>query len=84
MAAGLPVVATDVGAIGEAVCHGETGLLVPPHDVTALGAALDTLVRDINLRQSMGLRARVVAELRFDCRVNARRILSLLAGITGN
>jgi glycosyltransferase involved in cell wall biosynthesis len=35
-AAGVPVVATPVGGIRETVLEGETGWLVPPHDVEAL------------------------------------------------
>lgn len=83
MAAGLPVVATDVGAIGEAICDGGTGLLVPAGDANALAAALTALAQDSTRRQAMGLRARAVAEQRFDSSVNARRILSILAGLHG-
>ena len=42
-AVGLPLVSTDVGAIGEIVRDGETGLLVPVDDVDALAAALRRL-----------------------------------------
>ena len=41
-----PSVSTPVGAIAEAVEHGETGLLVPPRDSRALGEALAALMRD--------------------------------------
>ena len=54
MAAGLPVVATDVGGISEAVVHGETGLLVPASDPVALAGALGRLVRDAPLRRRLG------------------------------
>jgi glycosyltransferase involved in cell wall biosynthesis len=84
MAAGLPVVATNVGGIGEAVFDGDTGFIVPTGDVRALGAALTTLVRDETLRHTMGLRARALAERRFDGVVNARRILAILAGLRGH
>jgi glycosyltransferase involved in cell wall biosynthesis len=50
----LPVVATDVGAIAEAVIPGVTGRLVPPDDPAALSAALEELIRDPGLRQAMG------------------------------
>jgi glycosyltransferase involved in cell wall biosynthesis len=46
MLAGLPVVATRVGSVAEAVSARETGLLVPPDDPGALAIALRELVDD--------------------------------------
>ena len=54
MACGVPVVSTPVGAITEAVDAGVTGLIVPPRDVAALGAALAQLRDDAALRQRLG------------------------------
>jgi glycosyltransferase involved in cell wall biosynthesis len=62
MAAGLPVVATPVGAIPEAVRDGEEGFLVPVRDAAALTAALRRLIDDRELRLAMGRRARERAE----------------------
>lgn len=62
MSAGLPVVATPVGAIPEAIRDGQEGLLVPVRDATALAAALRRLVEDRELRLAMGRRARERAE----------------------
>jgi glycosyltransferase involved in cell wall biosynthesis len=62
MAAGLPVVATPVGAIPDAVRDGREGLLVPVRDAKALARALATLVGDPELRLAMGARARARAE----------------------
>lgn len=63
MRAGLPVVATDVGGVGEVVLHGVTGLLVPRGEVMPLAAALARLVDDPELRVRFGTagRARYVA-----------------------
>jgi glycosyltransferase involved in cell wall biosynthesis len=68
MAAGLPVVATPVGAIAEIVEDGRTGLLVPVKDAAALEAALGRLIDDAGLRRSLGAagRARVEAVYAFD------------------
>ncbi len=60
-ASGKPVVATRVGGIPEVVIDGETGLLVPPHDPSALAAALRRLIEDTALRQRMGEAGRVFA-----------------------
>ena len=50
-AAGLPVVATDVGGVGEAV--GEMVSLVPPGDPAAAALALQTLVEDRKARERL-------------------------------
>jgi glycosyltransferase involved in cell wall biosynthesis len=54
MAAGLPVVATNVGAIPEYVCHGRTGFLVPPKDTAALAGRLRELLVNPALRAALG------------------------------
>ncbi len=46
MAAGLPIVATDVGGTREAVEDGVTGRLVPAHDPVALAGAIEFLLAD--------------------------------------
>src|SRR5205814_6501455 len=66
MAAGLPVVASDVGGVAEAVADGETGLLVPAGDPTALARALEQLLQDVELRRRLGARGRERARERFD------------------
>ena len=54
MAAGLPVVATDVGGVGELVVDRSTGALVPPGDPDALATALDRFLADPVLRCESG------------------------------
>jgi glycosyltransferase involved in cell wall biosynthesis len=58
LASGLPVVATRVGGIPEAVADGETGLLVARGDVDALAGAVRTLLEDDALRQRFAERSR--------------------------
>jgi glycosyltransferase involved in cell wall biosynthesis len=59
-----PIAASDMPGCREVVLPGETGLLVPAHDVVALARAVATLVGDPALRRRMGEagRARVCAE----------------------
>ena len=66
MAAGLPVVATNVGGVSELVVDGETGFLVPPADPRALAEAVGRLLRDPHLRHRFGAAGRRRAERRFD------------------
>jgi glycosyltransferase involved in cell wall biosynthesis len=62
MAAGLPVVATGVGGIGDLVVDGETGVLVAPGDPPALAAALASLAGSEDLRHRLGAAARARVE----------------------
>jgi glycosyltransferase involved in cell wall biosynthesis len=78
-AAGLPVIATDVGALPEAVRDGESGLLIRPGDGRGLGRALETLVDDAQLRRRMGRAGLELARQRFDGRRNGRALLDLVA-----
>jgi glycosyltransferase involved in cell wall biosynthesis len=58
MRAGLPVVASDVGGVAEAVSDGETGFLVPMGDEQKLRLRLDQLLRDPDLRMRLGTQGR--------------------------
>jgi glycosyltransferase involved in cell wall biosynthesis len=64
----LPVVAADVGSVGEAVVTGTTGILVPPDDPASLAAALASLAADPDRRRALGRsgRERVLAHFTAD------------------
>jgi len=62
LAAGAPVVATDVGGNREAIVAGESGLLVAPEDVRGLGRAIKTVLCDEPLRRRMSEAARRQAQ----------------------
>lgn len=66
MAAGLAVVATPVGAVEDIITDGQSGLLVPPGDVTALTDALSCLVEDPALRARLGAGAMAVHRERLE------------------
>lgn len=86
MSLSVPVIATNVGAMAEAVVNGETGVLVPRHDVDALTAALASLLDDPGGRAAM----RDATTRHFDSRFDVARMLErhqelysrLLAGPT--
>jgi glycosyltransferase involved in cell wall biosynthesis len=64
MACGLPVIASDVGAVREMMVDGEEGRIVPPGDVEALAGALVSLAEAPEAARAMGSRgrARVVSD----------------------
>ena len=61
MAAGVPVVSTDVGGVGDLLVHGETGWLVPPGDPAALAQGIQGLLGDPELCGRLAVAARPVA-----------------------
>jgi glycosyltransferase involved in cell wall biosynthesis len=83
MAAGLPIVATSVGAISEIVIEG-TGLLVDPGDVEALHDILARILSDAELCQRLGEAGRARVIERFDARRNANQLLDLLTSLAHN
>jgi len=76
MAAGLPVVATDVGGCRELVEDGVTGLLLPPRDPESLAKALTRIIGDVEFRVEAGRRGRERAES-FTWRINVQSHLEL-------
>jgi glycosyltransferase involved in cell wall biosynthesis len=57
-AAGIPAIATNVGGLPEVVSDGETGFLLPLGDVDGMSARAIELLKNKELRQSMGQKAR--------------------------
>ncbi len=84
MAASLPIIATHVGGNSEVVIQGQTGLLVPTHDATALAQAILKLAVDRELRERQGLagRARLLSIFSSEATTSKTAALyeSLLAG----
>jgi glycosyltransferase involved in cell wall biosynthesis len=76
MASGTPVVASRIGGLAEVVVDGETGFLVPPGDVAALGEGLSRLLSDRRLAGRLGANARDLVLDRFTWRACAERCLA--------
>jgi len=77
MAYGLPVIATRVGAIPEAVTDGQEGFLIEPGDVEALADRLLQLAEDVSLRRRMGQAARRRAETTFSLDAMAEHVMQV-------
>ncbi|MFW6162365.1 MAG: glycosyltransferase family 4 protein [Planctomycetota bacterium] len=77
-AIGVPLVATDVGALGDLVRDGETGLIARPADPADLARAIQTVLDDPEAAAARALQARAEVEARFDA---ARQIDQLAAAL---
>lgn len=73
MAAGRPVVATDVGGARELVIEGTTGFLVPPRDFTSMGDRITQLLNDVPRAQHMGEQGRRLVVERFSREAQLKR-----------
>lgn len=80
MAAGLPVISSNVGANRDVIRDGETGLLVSTESDWI--GAVSRLVASEELRRGMGDAGRQIAEQDFNLQVTARRIVSELTELS--
>jgi len=58
MAAGLPVISTDVGSLSEIIRNDKEGILIPSEDPVSLAKAIEKLADNKEIRLDMGKRAR--------------------------
>ncbi len=79
MAAGVPVIATRVGGIPEAVTDGEEGFLVDPGDIRGLSQALLRILGDPPQRRMMSEKARAKARRLFEDRAIVHELSALYA-----
>ncbi len=80
MASGCPVIASRAASLPEIVDHGRTGLLVPPNDPAAIGAALERLAADAALWARLAAAARRRVEQDFTWDRVVERCLEAYAG----
>ena len=83
MAASKAVVGTTAGGIPEAVEHGVTGLLVPPHNAGALAEAILRLLTDESLRRRMGEAGLARVRERFNVERMVDETLAVYARVAG-
>ena len=83
MAAGLPLVATDVGGNAEAIQDGVNGFLVPSEDVDALADALRRLLADPARAQAMGKAGRARVAERFTTEAMMKQLVTAYRRILG-
>lgn len=76
MAAGLPVVATDVGGVREAVVEGESGFVVPSGDEELMAQRIIEVMQDPERARRMGQRGKQIVE-KFSCEHHLANTLEL-------
>jgi L-malate glycosyltransferase len=83
MAAGLPVVATDVGGVPEIAVHDDTALLVQPGDPGELAESMGRLIREPRLASRLAARARQIVQERFAPEQRTRRLVEIYRKVAG-
>jgi glycosyltransferase involved in cell wall biosynthesis len=73
MAAGKPVIATDIGGAKEAVVHGQTGYVIPARDHRALADVMNLVAASPEKRAHMGAAGRKRVEQNFSLSENIRK-----------
>jgi glycosyltransferase involved in cell wall biosynthesis len=81
MLVGQPVIATSGGGVNEIVTDGETGLLVPPNDPAALGAAVQRLLANPELAGRIAATGRASAAARFNIKQTCSDMAAVLAEV---
>jgi len=77
MAAGLPVVATDVGGAREAIIEGETGHLVASGDDEKMAERIIAVLSDAKRARAMGERGKSIVAEKFSCDRHLKNTLEL-------
>lgn len=77
----LPVVVSDVGGMKYGMIPNETGFLVKENDISAFADAIENLIENKKLRESMGLRGREYVVANFDNKVLGKRLLAIYQDI---
>jgi glycosyltransferase involved in cell wall biosynthesis len=77
MAAGIPIVATEVGGVREMLTDGETALLIPPQNPAAMAQALARILRDTSHAAVLARKAKAEAAVRFSPETYVQNLLKI-------
>jgi glycosyltransferase involved in cell wall biosynthesis len=80
----VPVISTSVSGIPELVRDGETGLLVPERDSSALASAIVCMIQNKSLSQRLAREGRVLVKEDYDVTKNAGQLVALFQRVMEN
>ncbi len=81
MASGLPIVASSVGGIPDVIRNGENGFLIEPGDIQGLVYYLETLIKDSNLRESIGVKNHLYAITEYSVDTNLCKLEKIFSKV---
>ena len=79
-ATGLPVVASDIGALSSLVAHGQNGMLAPPGNAEALAQAARMIATAPDLEKSLRAEARRTYERQYRPEANVQSLFEIYRG----
>jgi glycosyltransferase involved in cell wall biosynthesis len=78
MAACVPVVGTSVGGITDFLTHHKTGMVVEPNDPSSIVRAVNTLLRDLTLREEIAINAKNMVRENYNWDHISKKMQSIL------
>ena len=81
MAAGCPVISTNIASIPETVIHGENGFLVEPKASGKMAENIEILIKNGELRKKMGLRSRQIYEEKYTLETNIKNMIGIFNNV---
>jgi len=77
MACGLPVIASKIGGMPEAIIDNKTGILVEPNNANALADAIEFLIDNESIRKRMGKSGRKRVEKYFTWDIHTKKLIDI-------
>ncbi len=82
MAAGVPVIASNIGGLPELVRDGETGVLVPPRDAHALANSIEMLYSDPSRARALGAHAQEIVRSEYGPKRYYQHLIGIYKDLT--
>ena len=81
LAAGKPIICTNVGSVPDFMINGESGMVIPPGNVAEISKNISLLLRDSDKAGKMGIKGREIVENTFDVRIVMKQMKNLFESL---